>query len=110
MNAIVVTAVLSCLNSGIYVGLAHAVRARPPRRRAEGAARASTRRGVPVKAILLSVSIGFLSVIFNAISPDKVFLFLVNSSGAVALFVYLLICVAAAADAPARWRPRRPSG
>jgi GABA permease len=37
---------------------------------------------------------GFVSVIFNAISPDKVFLFLVNASGAVALFVYLLICVA----------------
>jgi len=51
-------------------------------------------RGVPVKAILLSVSIGFLSVIFAAISPDKVFLFLVNSSGAVALFCYLLIAVA----------------
>jgi GABA permease len=51
-------------------------------------------RGVPVQAILLSVSVGFLSVIFDAISPDKVFLFLVNSSGAVALFCYLLIAVA----------------
>jgi GABA permease len=43
-------------------------------------------RRVPVKAILLSVSIGFLSVIFDAISPNKVFLLLLNSSGAVALF------------------------
>jgi GABA permease len=51
-------------------------------------------RGVPVKAILLSVSVGFVSVIFDAISPDKVFLFLVNSSGAVALFCYLLIALA----------------
>jgi L-asparagine transporter-like permease len=47
-----------------------------------------------VKAILLSVSFGFVSVIFDAISPDKVFLFLVNSSGAVALFCYVLIAVA----------------
>ena len=38
--------------------------------------------------------VGFVSVIFDAISPDKVFLFLVNSSGAVALFVYLLIAAA----------------
>ena len=35
-----------------------------------------------------------MSVIFDAISPDKVFLFLVNSSGAVALFCYVLIAVA----------------
>jgi GABA permease len=33
-------------------------------------------------------------VIFDAISPDKVFLFLVNSSGAVALFCYVLIALA----------------
>ena len=101
MNAIVVTAVLSCLNSGIYVAVADALRARPPRRRARRRLLDVNARGVPVKAILLSVSMGFVSVIFNAISPDKVFLFLVNASGAVALFVYLLICVAAAADAPA---------
>ena len=44
-------------------------------------------------AILIASSIGFLSVIANVISPEKVFLFLLNSSGAVALFVYLLICV-----------------
>jgi GABA permease len=47
-----------------------------------------------VKAILLSVSIGFLSVVFDAVSPNKVFLFLVNSSGAVALFCYVLIALA----------------
>jgi GABA permease len=32
-------------------------------------------------------------VIADVISPDKVFLVLLNTSGAVALFVYLLICV-----------------
>ena len=50
-------------------------------------------RGVPARAILIATSIGFLSVVANVISPEKVFLFLLNSSGAVALFVYLLICV-----------------
>jgi L-asparagine transporter-like permease len=51
-------------------------------------------RGVPVKAILLTTSVGFLSTTLAYLSPDKVFLFLVNSSGAIALFVYLLIAVA----------------
>jgi GABA permease len=50
-------------------------------------------RGVPVWAILTSTVVGFLCVICAAVSPDTVFLFLLNSSGAVILFVYLLIAV-----------------
>jgi GABA permease len=93
MNAIVVTAVLSCLNSGIYTGsrmlFALARRGDAPRAVLE-----TNARGVPVKAILLTVSIGFASVILAAIWPDSVFLWLVNSSGAVALFCYVLIACA----------------
>jgi len=93
MNAIVVTAVLSCLNSGIYTGsrmlFALARRGDAPKGLLE-----VNRRGVPVKAILLTVSIGFLSVILAAIWPESVFLWLVNSSGAVALFCYVLIAFA----------------
>ena len=92
MNAVVLTAVLSCLNSGLYVAsrmnFALARRGDAPQWmvRLNG-------RGVPARAILIATSIGFLSVVANVISPEKVFLFLLNSSGAVALFVYLLICV-----------------
>ena len=93
MNAIVVTAVLSCLNSGIYTGsrmlFALARRGDAPESLLE-----TNARGVPVKAILLTVSIGFFSVILAAIWPDSVFLWLVNSSGAVALFCYVLIACA----------------
>jgi len=92
MNAIIVTAVLSCLNSGIYVA-SRMLFSLARRGDAPHALLETNSRGVPVKAILLSVSIGFLSVIFAAISPNKVFLFLVNSSGAIALFVYILIAV-----------------
>ena len=90
MNAIVVTAVLSCLNSGMYTGsrmlFALARRGDAPKGLLD-----VNRRGVPVKAILLTSSIGFASTIVSYLSPDTVFLFLVNSSGAIALFVYLLI-------------------
>ena len=92
MNAVIVTAVLSCLNSGMYTGsrmlFALARRGDAP----EGLLEVN-RRGVPVKAILLTSSIGFASTIISYLSPDTVFLFLVNSSGAIALFVYLLIAV-----------------
>jgi GABA permease len=50
-------------------------------------------RGVPVWAILASTVVGFLSVIAAYVSPETVFTFLLNSSGAVILFVYLLIAV-----------------
>jgi len=50
-----------------------------------------TRRGVPAMAILASSVVGFLCVIAAAVSPDTVFAFLLNSSGAVILFIYCLI-------------------
>ncbi|MDA0137434.1 amino acid permease [Solirubrobacter sp. CPCC 204708] len=90
MNVIVLTAVLSCLNSGLYV----ASRMNFSLAREGDAPQwmvALNGRGVPARAIIIASSIGFLSVIANVISPDKVFLFLLNTSGAVALFVYLLI-------------------
>jgi len=49
-------------------------------------------RGVPQPAILASVAFGFVAVGFNYLWPDTVFQFLLNSSGAVALFVWLVIC------------------
>jgi GABA permease len=50
-------------------------------------------RGVPARAILIATTGGYLSVVANAISPEGVFKFLINTSGAVALFVYLLIAI-----------------
>ncbi|GAA3853091.1 amino acid permease [Streptomyces sp. NPDC003328] len=91
MNFIVLTSVLSCLNSGLYTASRMAfslgVRGDAPRAFAR-----TTGRGVPMTAIVVSVLFGFLAVFFNYKYPDSVFLFLVNSSGAVALFVWLVIC------------------
>ena len=50
-------------------------------------------RGVPARAILLATSVGYVSVIAAALWPETIFLWLVNSSGAVALFVYLMIAI-----------------
>jgi GABA permease len=52
-----------------------------------------TRRGVPAIAILSSSIVGFLCVIAAAVSPATIFAFLLNSSGAIILFVYLLIAI-----------------
>jgi GABA permease len=90
MNAVVLTAVLSCLNSGMYTAsrmlFVLAARREAPMQLVE-----VTKRGVPAVAILASSVVGFLCVIAAAVSPDTIFAFLLNSSGAIILFVYCLI-------------------
>ncbi|MFC0600945.1 amino acid permease [Streptomyces palmae] len=91
MDVIVLTAVLSCLNSGLYTAsrMAFSLGQRGDAPRAFARTNA---RGVPQAAILGSVVFGFVAVFFNYKWPTTVFEFLLNSSGAVALFVWLVIC------------------
>ncbi|MCX5081708.1 amino acid permease [Streptomyces sp. NPDC056121] len=91
MNVIVLTAVLSCLNSGLYTASRMAF-SLGQRGDAPKAFAKTNKRGVPQAAILGSVVFGFVAVWFNYQWPDTVFNFLLNSSGAVALFVWLVIC------------------
>jgi GABA permease len=92
MNLVVLTAVLSCLNSGLYTAsrmlFVLAARNEAPERLLR-----VNRGGVPMWAILSSTLVGYACVVAAYVSPDKVFLFLLNSSGAIILFVYLLICL-----------------
>jgi GABA permease len=92
MNAVVLTAVLSCLNSGLYTA-SRMLFVLAGRREAPAVMTRVTARGVPAAAILTSTVVGFLCVIAAAVSPDTIFLFLLNSSGAIILFVYLLIAI-----------------
>ncbi|MGB9225790.1 amino acid permease [Mycobacterium sp.] len=92
MNAVVLTAVLSCLNSGLYTA-SRMLFVLADRREAPAALIKLSRRGVPYIAILSSSAVGFLCVIMAALAPNTVFLFLLNSSGAVILFVYWLIAL-----------------
>lgn len=93
MNAIILVAVLSALNSGLYASsrmlFALTKRGDAP----QGLARLS-RNGVPIRAILMATSVGYIAVIMSYVAPGTVFAFLVNSYGTVAIFVYVLIAVA----------------
>ncbi|MGW7052706.1 amino acid permease [Streptomyces sp. NPDC054887] len=91
MNVIVLTAVLSCLNSGLYTASRMAF-SLGQRGDAPKSFAVTNKQGVPMAAILASVAFGFVAVFFNYKWPDTVFAFLLNSSGAVALFVWLVIC------------------
>ena len=79
----VLTAVLSCLNSGMYTA-SRMLFVLAARREAPLQLVNVTKRGVPAVAILASSVVGFLCVIAAAVSPDTVFAFLLNSARSLA--------------------------
>ncbi len=93
MDLVVLTAVLSCLNSGLYVtsrvlfGLAE-------KGDAPAWLVALNARRVPARAILAGAAFGYAAVGVSVLSPTGVFSFLVSASGAIALFNYLLVALA----------------
>ncbi|TWP34971.1 amino acid permease [Leekyejoonella antrihumi] len=93
MNAIILTAVLSSLNSGLYA-TSRMLFALTQRGHAPKALVKTNSRGVPARAILIGTVVALISIGVSYVSPDKVFAFLISSYGALALFVYLLIALA----------------
>jgi AAT family amino acid transporter/GABA permease len=51
-------------------------------------------RGVPKRAILIGTVFGYLAVLASVVSPQRLFTFLVNASGAIMLVIYVLIALA----------------
>jgi GABA permease len=93
MKLIVLTAVLSCLNSGIYV-TSRMVFTLAAAGDAPQALVVLTHRRVPARAILIGSVFGYGAVIASIISPQVVFAFLVNASGATMLMIYVLVAAA----------------
>jgi GABA permease len=93
MNAVVLTAVLSALNSGLF-GSSRMLLALATNGDAPQYLTRINARGIPARAILTGTLFGYVAVIMNYISPEHVFAFLVNSYGTVAIFVYMLIAFA----------------
>jgi GABA permease len=93
MSLVILTAVLSALNSGLFAS-SRMLMALAGRGDAPAAASRLDKRGVPVAAILASTAFGYATVVMSYLSPDRIFAFLVNSYGTVAIFVYVLIALA----------------
>ncbi|MFJ3577226.1 amino acid permease [Streptomyces rubiginosohelvolus] len=99
MNIVVFVALLSALNANLYGSsrmiFSLAERGEAPRGllKVSGGTEGSSGQpgGVPRRAVLASVAFGFVSVVLNLLWPDTVFLYMLNSVGAVLLFVWALI-------------------
>ena len=93
MNAIVLVAVLSCLNSGIYI-TSRAMFGLAKNGEAPQSCVQLSRSKVPMRSILIASLFSYGALAASVLSPDRVFNFLVNASGAIMLFIYLLIAFA----------------
>jgi len=93
MNSIVLVAVLSCLNSGLYI-TSRAMFGLAQNADAPAACVKLSKARVPARAILIASLFSYGALAASVLSPDMVFNFLVNSSGAIMLFIYLLIASA----------------
>ena len=92
MNFVVLTAVLSVLNSSLYT-TSRMLFALTRHNDAPSFMTHTTRRGVPIWAILTGTIFAYVSVAIFYFFPEEIFTWLINASGAIALFVYLLIAV-----------------
>jgi len=92
MAWIILTAVLSCLNSAFYVAsrvlFVLAESGDAPRWLVK-----TNKRHVPARSVLLASVAGFAGVLAAILSPSGVFAFLVNASGALIVFIYVAIAV-----------------
>jgi GABA permease len=93
MKVVVLTAVLSCLNSGIYVTSRVLFQLAAKGDAPQWLVVVNTRR-VPARAILAGTAFGYGAIFCSVVSPGVVFNFLVSASGAIALVNYLLVALA----------------
>ena len=93
MSAIILTAVLSCLNSAFYVS-SRVMFILADRGDAPQALVKLNARRVPVVSVLMGAVAGFLGIIAATQARQAVFDFLVSSSGALIVFVYMAIAAA----------------
>ncbi|MFI6600654.1 amino acid permease [Nonomuraea sp. NPDC050536] len=93
MNVVVLVAVLSILNAGLY-GSSRMLMSLAERGDAPAAMSRVTSAGVPAPAILSgAVTALALVVVANLIAPEQIFAFLLNASGLLTLVLYVFIAV-----------------
>ncbi len=80
MNIVILASLASCANSVVFVA-SRMLMALSQEGKAPKIFGRINKRGIPVPAILLTMSIGFLSLMTNFISPDKVFIWLISIAG-----------------------------
>ncbi|MFE5430730.1 amino acid permease [Peribacillus simplex] len=92
MNILILVAVLSCLNTGIYT-TSRMLYSLAEKGDAPKIFLRVTKKGSPIWAVLGCTVFSFITLFSSTISPDKLYLLLINASACIALLVYLFVAV-----------------
>lgn len=90
MNVVVLTALLSCLNASLYAA-SRMVFALAEQGDAPATFSLLSSARAPRNAIMLSSTVGLAATALNYFMPDQVFTLLVNSTGGIGIFVWLMV-------------------
>ncbi|MGH8137927.1 MAG: amino acid permease [Steroidobacteraceae bacterium] len=93
MSVIILTAVLSCLNSAFYVCSRVLFLLAEHGDAPQYLVQLNSRR-VPTRSVLIGSLAGVVGVLSATLAPQTVFAFLVDASGALMVFVYIIVAVA----------------
>ncbi len=89
MNVVILTAVLSCLNSAFYVCSRVLFVLASNGDAPQWLVKVNARR-VPARSVAVGAVAGVVGILLNSAAPKGMFAFLVNAGGALIVFIYLL--------------------
>ncbi|MFK0086794.1 amino acid permease [Pseudomonas sp. NPDC090755] len=92
MDVVVLVAVASCMNSSIYIA-SRMLYSLGKRGEAPKQVKVTSHVGVPRMAVIASTVLGAVITVVSYFAPAGLFQFLLASSGAIALLVYLVIAI-----------------
>ncbi|MDD2060591.1 GABA permease [Pseudomonas sp. GD03860] len=92
MDVVVLVAVASCMNSSIYIA-SRMLYSLGKRGEAPKSVKVTSSAGVPRAAVIASTVLGAVITVVSYFAPAGLFQFLLASSGAIALLVYLVIAI-----------------
>ena len=93
MSAVILTAVLSCLNSAFYVCSRVLFLLAASGDAPQWLVQVNVRH-VPTRSVWIGAVAGVIGIMSATLSPHRVFAFLQNASGALMVFIYILIALA----------------
>jgi L-asparagine transporter-like permease len=93
MSAVILTAVLSCLNSAFYVCSRVMFLLAAHGDAPQWLVKVNSRH-VPIRSVMIGAIAGVIGILAATLSPHRVFAFLQNASGALIVFIYIMIALA----------------
>ena len=92
MNAVILTSVLSCGNSGLYAAT-RMMYALAKEKKAPKILTKINRRGVPIAALLTTTGVGMFAFLMSLFGDGVVYIWLLNASGLTGFIIWLGIAV-----------------